>query len=867
MELGGAVRPGGRHAVGTLEVAGGITNVVPNAGVFEFELAGAEEGAYDRVVLYNDGRSNAAEGYPDARWYPGGTLKVTLMDGFRPVAGDTFKIMDFDSIVGTFDTLDFEGSLGKWDVSQLYVTGEITFTDGPMLDDLTVISGAGGGSYAASTAVDISADPAPPEWVFTAWTGDTAYVADMYDPTTTVLMPGQAICVAAAYTNVTPIVHVGADRMLDFPNDTLRLRGTIKDADAFGGHLTYQWTCESGPGPVTFGSSHASVTDAQFAVPGTYRVRLTVSGSEASGHDALQVLVHDSERLTYPVTLTPTPKATAEIGDYMDVYTIDLQAFGIYNDGTHPDETSAGINHALQYAKTLNINRIVFPLGTYLISETNPIVFNHQDTVVDLNGATLKINPNDLGKYRVVSIEAGAENFRLTNGTIMGDKDTHTGTVGEWGHVLVLNSGVNLEIDHLVLTNGWGDGLVTMSNIWSGPDHGVIYTNNLEQGAFTASGVRIPSVERTRTINPYNLSTFGGAFEFGWTEGYQGFPCVVDRKYQAYFFGSDMHFIAKIDCMQYRKHAIPPGAVYAHFEFNQPVVPGIRLKCGNLVNFQPPIHVHIHDLTVVKNRRNGLSVCGGQKMVIEHVLFKENGGTAPGFGVDYEDGWELMQDIVFRRNRFENNERGDLVVCAGSELIFEENVFQRGFHIYGRAHNTIFRGNQVLATPVARGAVTYGTRTGAMSIHNNHYEHLSIGPRINYEREDLPLVKFFDESIHHAAVSDGYFVRAELDGDLGQNFYRSVFEDCKISMRHAASYNNRFIGCTINNSEWNVYQTNAFTDCAIIHFQMSLAAATDRISFEGCELNDVAVDVKYATNQTQMDLVFDGCDIVINRPQ
>lgn len=860
---GGTVRPGGSNTVGTLEVTGGITNVTPDEGTFEFELAGTALNQYDRVVLYNDGRSNAREGFPDARWYPGGTLKVSFIDGFTPAAGDTFKILDFDSIEGTFDTLDFEGSLGKWDVSQLYVTGEITFTDGPALYDLNVINGTGDGNYVAADSVGITADPAPPAWVFTSWTGDTAYIADIYDPSTTVSMPGQVTRVTATYTNLLPLVHIGDDLMLDLPTDTVTLRGTIEDAGAFGTSLNSAWTCVSGPASVTFSSRNALMTDAQFTVAGTYRLRLTVSGSEASGSDELLVLVNDSERLTLPVVITPTPKPTAEMENYANIHMIDLQAFGIYNDGTHATETSIGINNALQNAKTLNVNRIVFPKGTYLVSETNSIVFNHKDTLVDLNGATLKINPNALGKYSVVSVDEGAENFRLTNGTIMGDKDTHTGTTGEWGHALVLAGGLNCEIDHLTLTNAWGDGLVTESNFWSGPDRHYIYTNNLQQGAFTDLGVITPNSEKTRTIEPYDMSAFGGAFEFGWIGGYQGFPCVLDREYQACFYTADMTFIQKMDCTQYKKHTIPSGATYIHLEFNQPAVEGVREMCGTVVNFKPPTHVHVHDLTIVKNRRNGLSVCGGQKMIFEDILFKENGGTAPGFGVDYEDGWELMQDIVFRHNRFDNNERGDLVVCAGSEYIFEDNVFEQGFYVWGRTHNATFRRNQVLGTPVARAGVAYRTRSGALSIHHNHYENLSAGPKVEYERDNLPLVRLFDESIYNGAVSGGYFVRADLHCDTSLSFYDSIFKDSTLQMKNAESHDNRFIGCTISNSVWNSHGTNAFTNCNILNFSTKSHKETDLISFEGCQLDDVNVDVVKFTDQTPMNVMVDDCEIVL----
>jgi len=48
---------------------------------------------------------------------------------YEPALGDTFKILDFGSITGTFGTIDTSGAVLPeplvWDISQLYITGEL----------------------------------------------------------------------------------------------------------------------------------------------------------------------------------------------------------------------------------------------------------------------------------------------------------------------------------------------------------------------------------------------------------------------------------------------------------------------------------------------------------------------------------------------------------------------------------------------------------------------------------------------------------------------------------------------------------------------------------------------------------------------
>jgi hypothetical protein len=64
---------------------------------------------------------------------------------------------------------------------------------------LTVNSGTGDGSYTAGTVVAIAADTPPSGEVFDQWTGDTGFVTDVNDPTTTVTMPASNVTVTATY--------------------------------------------------------------------------------------------------------------------------------------------------------------------------------------------------------------------------------------------------------------------------------------------------------------------------------------------------------------------------------------------------------------------------------------------------------------------------------------------------------------------------------------------------------------------------------------------------------------------------------------------------------------------------------------------
>ena len=71
----------------------------------------------------------------------GAALEVILINGFVPAYGDTFDIIDWGSITGSFGTID-NGAASLpapllWDTSQLYITGELVvgvqqFADGDL---------------------------------------------------------------------------------------------------------------------------------------------------------------------------------------------------------------------------------------------------------------------------------------------------------------------------------------------------------------------------------------------------------------------------------------------------------------------------------------------------------------------------------------------------------------------------------------------------------------------------------------------------------------------------------------------------------------------------------------------------------------
>jgi hypothetical protein len=106
--------------------------------------------------------------------------------------------MEFDEWVGDtayVDDVDYPTATVIMPGDDVTITA--TYTD--VLYTLTVNSGSGDGSYAYGTPVNISADAAASGYAFDCWTGDTAHVDDVDDPTTAVTMPDDDVEVTATY--------------------------------------------------------------------------------------------------------------------------------------------------------------------------------------------------------------------------------------------------------------------------------------------------------------------------------------------------------------------------------------------------------------------------------------------------------------------------------------------------------------------------------------------------------------------------------------------------------------------------------------------------------------------------------------------
>lgn len=500
-------------------------------------------------------------------------------------------------------------------------------------------------------------------------------------------------------------------------------------------------------------------------------------------------------------------------------YKVDLNKFNISNNGENPVETSKGINDMLVEAKNEGYNKIVMPKGEYSISEENPIVMI-SDMILDLNGSTFKINPNGLQHYVVINFTK-CKNSILTNGIIKGDKEEHDYTTisgsHEWTTGVVFNDSESCQLENITVKDFPGYGISSslgenLSNLQVG-----VTNKNLIIGNISNNG-KLNNKEKTiRTIEPLDISGVGEEFELGYNKGYMGYPYMQSKEFNSYFYDNDMNYISMEKCKQYKKVPIPQNAKYVHFVFFQEKVPdrgdtdfeGTTLF---LTNYDSPYKIKIRNCTIEGNKALGMGLCGGRNFIIENNTFKENGGGAPGYAIDLEDGWEYMDGYLFKDNKFIGNSN-DVVVCAGDNIIFESNEFSSTVYMWGRATNYNFINNTFENIKMN---INYEYSTNTICKGNTYINcRIAIGSKNKNANIDINNEELINTSVN-TMPEEIKIVNSTIDGDEDSQLrLAGQYENCRISVLRGDFISSRITECNIYKTNINIQGNLLINKCNI----------------------------------------------------
>ncbi|KAA8997570.1 hypothetical protein F4V43_17570 [Paenibacillus spiritus] len=390
----------------------------------------------------------------------------------------------------------------------------------------------------------------------------------------------------------------------------------------------------------------------------------------------------------------PSSEAVAKPTHYL----IDLKRWGIYNDGTHPAETTAGINSALSWAYKQGITATTLPSGTYLIDKSSRIkmvgnmLFDLPDDV------TLQKETNGVERYDLMYIGYGANNVTLRGGTYMGDRLTHDysgrdpyspGT-HEGGYGIFIEGAVHTVVENVKAFNFTGDGLMLGG-------YGVmfkdLYASSFVSGSINDSGQSVSgSPGQVRTKDPIYLNN--AIFK---TENTFELSNITNlsNSFQVFFYKADGSFLKKQTASPRETMTLPAGAAYVHLVFDKV---GAGDAYAELWNRSVTKNAVVRNSEFAFNRRQGITVGGADHALILNNVLHDIKGVAPQSGIDVEGGYgengSLNTNITIKDNEFYNNAAYDVILYDGYNATVEGNhLASRG--VIGLAVSQTFKNADV----------------------------------------------------------------------------------------------------------------------------------------------------------------------------
>lgn len=556
---------------------------------------------------------------------------------------------------------------------------------------------------------------------------------------------------------------------------------------------------------------------------------------------------------------------------------VDLAKFNIYNDNTHPIETTNGLTEAFKYYSENNIEKIYLPKGTYSIDSDISLVLTEEmsNLDIDLHGSTIMIAVNDKINANMINFDKACNNVRIHNGTLKGDRQDHdyktnSGT-HEWNTNVVLNECNGITLENLYIVDSPGFCLSSSKGANSLGGSTYVSKFNLEIGNIDDSGNKVDSSDVIRTINPIDMSKCTrNLYEIGYHLGYSGYRFMQAKEYDAYYYDENMNLIGSAkNQLQFIKYEMPEGTKKAHFVFHQNHIPyGGDTDFGSatvfVTDFRGPEDIVIRDCTFDRNRALSAALCGGQGWLIENNRFLHSekiATTSPNYFVDIEDAWEYENNITFRNNYFDEN-RNNLVVCAGQNLKFENNEFNSTVYFWPRIQSYTFTNNVVKksANNTSTPMCNFGYRDDKTVIKDNTIINRSIGvekynsstPAINIDNFTL-----IDSSVN-AIPSDSFVTNSTFKTNkesgtsnvkLSGSFKNCVFDrvggfsDCKVYDSTIKNVS------TTNYGKYCEFYNNSFENYGFYTGQ------TTKILYKDNIMNNFSGSVSTWGGQTEMSFI------------
>ena len=361
------------------------------------------------------------------------------------------------------------------------------------------------------------------------------------------------------------------------------------------------------------------------------------------------------------------------------------------------DKMAEGYDKVIMHKAVYSINANVAEDGGYN-KDQGICVPNGMS--LDLNGATLKLNPC-IGNTSIMLYIMDSTDTHVYNGIIEGDYFAHdyanSTKNSEWVNgIEIAGKSKYCSMHDLIVRDitGYGvqNGLSKRSSL-SFVDYQIRNT-----GTFTI-GIDIDQKTGEEIENPYrSTSVFQSLFADGkfrkYTScsrylGYQDNGCGTWNIIM-HFYDKNKKYIKSVNGYQYRRIRVPENGYYVRTTILNAISPAdLSYQYFNL-----PTHCEFKNIKVDNARCVGVAPAQMKDFLFDNIEVNNSGQSGANCALDAEDGWDGMQDATYRAMKFRDNPSNDWLVCAGHNFIIEDSPEINVIYAQGRCRGLVVRNSK-----------------------------------------------------------------------------------------------------------------------------------------------------------------------------
>ena len=572
------------------------------------------------------------------------------------------------------------------------------------------------------------------------------------------------------------------------------------------------------------------------------------------------------------------------------VYATDYDKDAVLIEAT---TTKEGLQNLINDKKNEGYNRVKLLPGTYRIDHTLPVCLPTQFTL-DLNGATIKLNPCAVNNSYMVEINNCFDSHCI-NGVVEGDFYGHdyanSGGKSEWvDGINICGEAKYCSFEDMTVKDITGYGVANGLQVSRDEALGYTYLSPKNVGEFVEgdidrdSGLEIKNKARTRS-GFIDISNYEGVCDYISISvylGYQGNPCGTWNLI-TFFYDENKNYIKSIDAYQYRRIKIPNGARYMRVVILNRAFP-TNLKAHY---FRIPTHCTFKNLIMDNCRCVGMAQAAMNNFLVEDCEFTRSGRSLAKCAYDAEDGWDLMQDVTFKRLNFHDNPYNDFLTCAGHNFIVD-GLINAEVGMYDRTRNAVIKNSNIRRATIRGGGRANIVRHGVARIFNNTFVEGILEKNLaknNIIESSLSGRILNSTMTNLMADSDNYNCTINISTALTNYISKARYIKCNfipdssLTERYIIAFNQghknsyQFIDCNFYGdcelANKNSFYTGYFKNCEFEDVFISPGVLSeveeDKIVFENCKMNYSGKLIQYApfsySAGIKSKVIFKDCEI------